>query len=119
MDLIVKATTNVPDLIIDFIEVKLKSGKTVSLNWDRSNVTHFETDNSTSFFAEYYYLYFGEERAQGGLSEFENLRVEAVGLYSETHPFADISIEEMKFTDGEDALTFENVFSAEGVSADG
>lgn len=118
MDLIVKATTNVPDLIIDFIEVKLKSGKTVSLNWDRSNVTSFESDNSTSIFAEYYYLYFGEEYAPDGVSELEGLSVETVGLYSETYPIADISIEEMTFTDGEATLTFENIYSAKGVSTD-
>ena len=53
MDLYVKATTNVPDLTIDYIEVKLKSGKTVSLNWDRSYVSQFESDNSIGISAEY------------------------------------------------------------------
>ena len=38
MDLFLKVTTNVPDLIIDYIEVKLKSGKAVSLNWEFSDV---------------------------------------------------------------------------------
>lgn len=38
MFLIIKAITNVPDLVIDFVEVRLQSGKTVSLNWDRSNI---------------------------------------------------------------------------------
>lgn len=118
MDLFLKATTNVPDLIIDFIEVKLKSGKTVSLNWERSSVTRFESDHSTSFAADYLYLYFDEEHAQGRLSELEDMSVTAVGLYSETYLVADISIEEMTFTDGEKTLTFENVYSAEGVSCD-
>lgn len=36
MILYLQATTNVQDLIIDYIEVKLKSGKTVNLNWDES-----------------------------------------------------------------------------------
>ena len=31
-------TTNVQDLVIDYIEVKLKSGKTVSLNRDESGI---------------------------------------------------------------------------------
>lgn len=119
MDLFLKATTNVPDIIIDFIEVKLKSGKTVSLNWGRSNETNFESDSSTSFFAEYYYLYFDEEDAEGKLNELKDLSVVAVGLYSETYPVADINIEKMTFADGEEALIFENVYSAEGVCADG
>ena len=110
MDLFLNATTNVPDLIIDFIEVKLKSGKTVSLNWERSSVT--------SFAADYLYLYFDEEHAQGRLSELEDMSVTAVGLYSETYPVADIEIEEMTFTDGEETVIFKNVFSAEGVSCD-
>ena len=45
MKLYVTAITNVPDLTIDYIEVKLKSGKTVSLNWDRSYVSQFESDS--------------------------------------------------------------------------
>lgn len=119
MDLFLKATTNVPDLIIDFIEVELKSGKTVSLNWDRSNTTQFESDNSSGIDADYFGLYFGEENAEGRLNELEEMRVTKVGLYSETYPVADITILEMTFTEGEATLTFENVYSAEGVSCNG
>ena len=36
MILYLKAKTNLSDLSIDFIEVKLKSGKIVSLNWDET-----------------------------------------------------------------------------------
>ncbi len=119
MDLFLKATTNVPDLIIDFIEVKLRSEKTVSLNWDKSNVTHYESDDSTGISAEYFSLYFDEEPAKGPLSDLEGLRVTAVGLYSENYKFADIGICEMTFTDGEKTLTIENSYSAEDVSCDG
>ncbi len=41
MNLYLEATASVPDLTIDFIEVRLKSGKTVSLNWDKSYPTRF------------------------------------------------------------------------------
>ncbi len=34
MTLYISATTNCPDLSIDFIDVRLKSGEVVSLNWD-------------------------------------------------------------------------------------
>mgnify|MGYP001104306850 FL=1 len=36
MVLYLKAESNIPDLVIDFIEVKLKSGKVISLTWDES-----------------------------------------------------------------------------------
>ena len=34
MVLYLKAESDIPDLMIDFIEVKLKSGKVISLTWD-------------------------------------------------------------------------------------
>lgn len=119
MDLYLKATTNVPDLIIDFIEVRLKSGKTVSLNWERSCVTRFDPNPSAGFDAEYLGLCFDEDLAQSQLDELKDLSVTAVGLYSETHSIADISIKEMVFEDGEETLILKDVYSAEGVSADG
>ena len=57
MILYLQATTNVQDLIIDYIEVKLKSGKTVSLNWDESGINRSET----GFDARYKGVYFDEE----------------------------------------------------------
>ena len=65
MILYLKAKTNLSDLSIDFIEVKLKSGKIVSLNWDET-----EYDNEDSVFeAKYKGVYFGEEYANGKLHE--------------------------------------------------
>lgn len=119
MDLFLNATTNVPDLIIDFIEVRLKSGKTVSLNWERSSVTRFESNPSTGFDAEYLGLFFDEDSAQGRLDDLKDLSITSVGLYSETCSVADISIKKMTFAEGETTLTFENAYSAEGVCADG
>lgn len=119
MDLFLKATTNVPDLVIDYIEVRLKSRKTVSLNWERSNVTCFESDGTTGINAEYFGLCFDEERATGELSDLKDLSVTAVGLYTETHIFADIGISEMTFDDGDETLVVENAYSAKDVSCDG
>lgn len=119
MDLYVKATTNVPDLIIDFIEVKLKSDRTVSLNWEGSNINGFESESKTSFSANYFGLYFNEELAEACLDDLNGLEVVEVGLYSESHSVADIAIAEMTFTDGEQSLTLTNVYSAKGVRADG
>ena len=57
MILYLQATTNVQDLVIDYIEVKLKSGKTASLNWDESGINRSET----GFDARYKGVYFDEE----------------------------------------------------------
>ena len=119
MDLFLKASTNVPDLIIDFIEVRLKSGKTVSLNWEKSCVTRLARNPSAGFDAEYLGLCFDEDPAQDRLDDLKDLRVIAVGLYSETHSVADICIKKMKFTDDKNTLTVEDAYSAKGVRADG
>lgn len=38
MRLYLTAKTSIPDLFIDYIQVKLKSGEEVSLNWDYSDI---------------------------------------------------------------------------------
>ena len=47
MILYLRATTNVQDLAIDYIEVKLKSDRTVSLNRDESGINCKELFIST------------------------------------------------------------------------
>lgn len=118
MDLFLNATTNIPDLIIDFIEIRLKSGKIVPLNWERSSVTRFES-NPAGFDAEYFGLCFDEDLVQDKPDVLKDLSVTSLELYSETCSVADICIKKMSFTDGETTLTLEDVYSAEGVCADG
>ncbi len=57
MILFVSATTNCPDLFIDYIEVKLKTGECVSLNWDESEICREGEEYET----RYKGVYFGEE----------------------------------------------------------
>ena len=38
MTLYLEATTTIPDLFIDYIEVRLASGESASLNWDESEM---------------------------------------------------------------------------------
>ena len=115
MNLYVEATTNVPDLTIDFIEVKLKSGKTVSLNWDKSYPTRF-----TGFLnAIYEKVNFGTESAMGRISELEEMQVADVGFYSEISKKVDVDILRMTFSDGNKMLTFATPFSVKGGDASG
>ena len=115
MNLYLEATTNAPDLVIDYIEVKLKSSRTVSLNWDVSYPTRFK-----GFFnAIYNGVNFGEESAKGKLSELKDMQVIDVGMYSEKLKKADLSILRLTFSDNNEVLTFCNVYSVSGGDASG
>lgn len=109
MELYLTATSSVVDLTIDFIEVRLKSGETVSLNWNESR---FDRDEG-EIDAHYLGVCFNEESACGKLDELQGMQVVSVGLYSEEHEEGDypISISRMEFCENERSLCFENPFS--------
>ena len=116
MFLIIKAITNVPDLVIDFVEVRLHSGKIVSLNWDRSSIDR----RDEKFVGEYEDVCFDEESADGKLGELHGMQVTEVGLYSETHCAADITINEMFFEDQGNTISFAGIlFSGKASDANG
>lgn len=109
MNLYVSVKTNAQDLYIDYIEATLKNGKTVSLNWDESNISRSED----GFEARYKGVYFGEEYANGKISELEDLKVTEVGLYSESTEKPCFVLESMTFKDEDRDLHFEGVLYAE------
>lgn len=111
MELYLTATSNIVDLTIDFIEVRLKSGETVSLNWDESR---FDRDEG-EIDAHYLGVCFDEESACGKLDELQGMQVVSVGLYSEEHEEGDypINISRMEFCENDRLLCFENPFSQE------
>lgn len=100
MTLILQGTTKTKDLIIDYIEVQLSSGKTVSLNWDESGIDR----TPEGFDAKYKGIYLNGEYANGRLDELRGMQVVDLGLYSESESTASLVIDEMAFTDGEDEL---------------
>lgn len=104
------ATTNIADLIVDYIEVQLKSGQTVSLNWDESGIDRTEN----GFSARYKGVYFDEDYANGRLNELEGMRVIELGLYSDLlgeDVKCSISFDEMEFYDDEETLIFSDAYS--------
>lgn len=116
MILYLQAATSVSDLIIDYIEVKLKSGEIVSLNWDESDVDRGEN----SFTARCKGLYFGEEYANGRIDELRDLQVTGVGLYSETAHIAELTITSMWILDDNAELSFEMpIFTVKGCDTNG
>lgn len=75
MQLYLTAKTDIDDLVIDYIEVELKNGRTVSLNWNAS----FVDRRSDGFYARYSGVCFDEESAAGRLNELDGMKVLTVG----------------------------------------
>ena len=108
MQLYLTAKTDIDDLVIDYIEVQLKNGLEVSLNWDMS----FVECTSDGFYARYCGVCFDEEHADGKLNELEGMKIVTVGTYSETHGGEGehpVVIEYMEFVES-DNLEFRNAY---------
>ena len=95
LTLYLEAKTSIPDLFIDYIEVRLTSGESASLNWDESEIYR----NPDGFGAKYKGVYFGEEPANGRLDELRDMVITDIGLYSDTIP-------EIEFVDNGRSLEF-------------
>jgi len=104
MRLYLTAETNIPDLMIDYIEVRLKDGSTTSLNWDESDISR----SDTGFDARYKGVYFDEEYANGRINELEGCEITDVGLYTDTDKDISFSIKEMLFDDNDKELLISN-----------
>lgn len=102
MRLYLTAKTSIPDLFIDYIQVKLKSGEEVSLNWDYSDIER----TSSGFSARYKGVYFDEEHANGSIDELQDMKITDIGVYYESKHEQDIKIEVMDFVDDDKQLVF-------------
>ena len=111
MRLYVTAKTEMTDLVIDYIEVKLQSGETVSLNWDESNYGI----NDGLFTATYKGVYFDEEYANGRINELRNMQITEVGIYSESEEPTTIAIVHVTVEDNDfERLDFIGLLYQEG-----
>ena len=102
MRLYLTAKTSIPDLFIDYVQVKLKSGEEVSLNWDYSDIER----TSSGFSARYKGVYFDEEHANGRIDELQDMKITDIGVYYESKQKPDITIEVMDFVDDDKQLVF-------------
>ena len=117
MTLYLTAKTEITDLTIDYIEVKLKSGKQVSLNWDASWITRCGQE----ICADYEGVCFDEETAAGKIDDLQDMHIVEVGMYSDElgegqYP---LTIESMEFYDGSKSLTFQNPYNADTANGNG
>lgn len=95
MILYLSASTDLKDLVIDYIEIQLVTGETVSLNWDESDIERLDN----GFHARYKGVYFDEEYANGRLSSLCEMQIDKIGIYAEAGSYSDIVITEMIFED--------------------
>lgn len=102
MVLYLKAESDIPDLVIDFIEVKLISRKTISLTWDESE---FDREDG-HFEARYKGVYFDDVYGNGRLPELKDMEVQHIELYSECEDVSSFKLRELSFLDGEESLVF-------------
>ncbi len=115
MVLYLKAESDIPDLMIDFIEVKLKSGQIISLTWDESE---FDREDG-HLDARYRGVYFDDEYGNGRLPELEGMEVQHIELYSEHGDLSSFKLLWLSFFDGGDNLVFEYPGCQEERSSDG
>ena len=105
MVLCVNVRTKIKDLVIEYIEVVLKNGEFVNINWDYSEIerTH---DGFTAFYRG---VCFGEEHAKDCIDKLEDLSIACIGLYSEEKGPWDIHLDQLDFDDGGKNLIIENL----------
>ena len=96
MVLCVNVKTKIKDLVIEYIEVVLKTGEFVNLNWDYSEIER-EEDGFSAFYRG---VYFGEEKAKECISRLEDLSIPCIGLYSEESGPWDVHLDQLDFDDG-------------------
>lgn len=108
MILYLDVKTNIKDVFVDFIEVKLNNGKVVSLSWDESYIDRDDNGFST----KYKGVYFDDEYANGKLDLLKGATIEHVELYYERdyeNPY--FVINSMEFEDNERLLNMEVNYS--------
>ena len=114
MKLYLSTDTDIEDVEIDYIEVKLATDETVTVDWDESDIAW--EDNG--FNARYKGVYFDEEYANGKLSSLHGMQIEYINLYTESDSDSDIVITDMTFEDEGEQYTPEHllpyVISMEG-----
>lgn len=112
MRLYIDVKTNIPDLCLDHLTIRLNTGKEVRLDWESSEVMN----SKDGFYAIYRGIALDEVYAKGHLNELENLRVLNVGMYSQAHAGqpCEFMLRELHFVENNGELEFKgNLYSLE------
>ena len=103
MVLYLKTRTNIQDLLIDSIEVRLSSGREVLLTWDESDISRTDF----GFEARYKGVYFDEDYANGQIDELKGMQVLDITFSSESKMYHLFFVEEMEFEDNGERIFFQ------------
>lgn len=110
MRLYLTAKTEMKDLVIDYIEVKLKNGKTVSLTWDESD---FGIEDGL-FTARYKGVYFDHVYANGRYEELRDMQITEIGVYSDNDEPVTLAVIHVTVEDELDRLDFVGLLYQDG-----
>lgn len=111
MRLYITIRTATKDLVIDYITVKLASGKVESINYDESNYEY--EDGCVK--ARYRGIHFGEDENEPSIGALNGMKILGVGAYSPTEKYVTYRFLETMFDDNGVIKVFHNAFHRKGV----
>lgn len=110
MRLYITAKTAMKDLVIEYVEVKLQNGKTVTLTWDESE---FGIEDGI-FTGRYKGVYFDDVYGNGLLNELRNMQITEIGVYSDADESTTLAVTHVTVEDESDRLDFIGLLYQEG-----
>lgn len=105
MILYLSVDTDMEDLEIDYMDVRLGTGEAVMIDWDESGIAREED----GFDVRCKGVYFNGEYANGKLSSLHGMQIESVNLYTESESDSEIVITDMTFEDAGEEYTPEHL----------
>lgn len=115
MRLYITIKTTTKDLVLDYITVRLASGKAVSINYDESD---YEYEDGC-IYARFRGIHFGESIREPSLSTLKGMKVLWVGVYSEANKSVTFRFLDMTFDDDGKIKVFKNAFHRKNIRASG
>ena len=110
MRLYLTAKTAMKDLVIEYIEVRLLNGKTITLTWDESEFGI----NDGVFTARYKGVYFDEVYGNGLYKELFGMQITEIGIYSENDEPITIAVTHLTIEDDSESLVYVGMLYQEG-----
>ena len=104
------AKTAMKDLVIDYIEVRLADGKTITLTWDESE---FGIEDGV-FTARYKGVSFNDDYGNGRYKELIGMQITEVGVYSDNDEPVTIAVTHLTVEDELERLVYVGLLYQEG-----
>ena len=110
MRLYLTAKTAMKELVIDYIEVRLADGKTITLTWDESE---FGIEDGV-FTARYKGVSFNDDYGNGRYKELIGMQITEVGVYSDNDEPVTIAVTHLTVEDELERLVYVGLLYQEG-----